>query len=67
MPSAILLDWEKLAIFRVEQGVVQGCSLSPILISVFTNDSLQTVEDAELGIDISSSKRIGGCCLMTIL
>ena len=28
--SAILLEGEKLASFRVEQGVAQGCSLSPI-------------------------------------
>ena len=32
--SAVLLDGEKSASFRVEQGVAQGCSLSPILFSV---------------------------------
>ena len=30
--SAILLEGEKSAIFRVEQGVAQGCSLSPIFV-----------------------------------
>ena len=30
--SAILLEGEKSAAFRVEQGVAQGCSLSPILL-----------------------------------
>ena len=29
--SAILLEGEKSAAFRVEQGVAQGCSVSPIL------------------------------------
>ena len=33
--SAILLEGEKSAAFRVEQGVAQGCSLSLILFSVF--------------------------------
>ena len=33
--SAILLEGEKSAAFRVEQGVAQGSSLSPILFSVF--------------------------------
>ena len=28
--SAILLEGEKSVAFRVEQGVAQGCSLSPI-------------------------------------
>ena len=28
--SAVLLEGEKLASFSVEQGVAQGCSLSPI-------------------------------------
>ena len=35
--SAVLLG-EKSASFSVEQGVVQGCSLSPILFSIFIND-----------------------------
>ena len=29
--SALLLEWEKWKVFNVEQGVAQGCSLSPIL------------------------------------
>ena len=29
--SAVLLEGEKSSTFRVEQGVAQGCSLSPIL------------------------------------
>ena len=57
--STILLEGEKSAAFRVEQGVAQGCSLSPILFSVFINGLLQDVEEAGLGIEISSGKRIG--------
>ena len=48
--SAVLLDGERSASFSVEQGVAQGCSLSPILFSVFINDLLKEVEKAELGI-----------------
>ena len=33
--SAVLLEGEKSDLFNVEQGVAQGCSLSPILFSVF--------------------------------
>ena len=58
--SAILLEGEKSAAFRVEQGVAQGCSLSPILFSVFINGLLKDVEEAELGIEISNGKRMGG-------
>ena len=33
--SAVFLEGEKSAVFRLEEGVAQGCSLSPILFSVF--------------------------------
>ena len=45
--SAVLLGGEKSATFSVEQGVAQGCSLSPILFSVFIN--VKEVEKAKLG------------------
>ena len=59
--SAILLDEEKSAMFRVERGVAQGCSLSPILFSVFINGLLKDVEEAGLGIEIN---RWEECCLL---
>ena len=40
--------------FSVEQGVAQGCSLSPIL---FINDLLKDVAQAEHGIQL---KKVGG-------
>ena len=48
--SAVLLEGEQSAAFNVEQGVAQGCSLSPIPFSVFINGLLKEVEQAELGI-----------------
>ena len=41
--SAILLEGEKSDAFKIEQGMAQGCSLSPILFSVFINDLLKEV------------------------
>ena len=38
--SAVLLEREKSEVFNVEQGVAQGCSLSPTLFSVFINGLL---------------------------
>ena len=58
--SAVLLEGEKSDSFNVEQGVAQGCSLSPILFSVFINDLLKEVKQAELGIQLSSGKTFGG-------
>ena len=58
--SAVLLDGEMSASFSVEQGVAQGCSLSPILFSVFSNDLLKEVEKTELGIHLGEGGRIGG-------
>ena len=36
--SSVLLEGEISDSFNVEQGVAQGCSLSPILFSVFIKD-----------------------------
>ena len=58
--SAVLLEGEKSDSFNVDQGVAQGCSLSPILFSVFINNLLKEVEQAELGIQLSSGKTFGG-------
>ena len=58
--SAVRLEGEKSDLFNVEQGVAQGCSSSPILFSVFTNDLLKEVEQAEIGIQLISSKKVGG-------
>ena len=40
--------------------MAQGCSLSPILFSVFINGLLKEVEQAELGIELSNGAIIGG-------
>ena len=40
-----------------------GCSLSTILILLFINDLLKEVEQAELGIQLSSGKTVVGMLL----
>ena len=51
--SAVLLEGEKSNTIKIEQGVAQGCSLSPILFSVFINDLLKEVDQTGLGIQLS--------------
>ena len=58
--GAVLLEGEKSTTFSLEQGVAQGCSLSPILFSVFIDDLLREVEKADLGIQIGGGKKVGG-------
>ena len=58
--SAVLLEGEKSDTFSLEQGVAQGCSLSPILFSVFINDLVIEVEKAGLGVQLNNGKSIGG-------
>ena len=56
----MLLEGEKSITFTLEEGVVQGCSLSPILFSVFIDDLLREVEKADLGIELGGGKKVGG-------
>ena len=58
--SVVLLEGEKSDTFKIEQGMAQGCSLSPILFSVFVNDLLKVVEQTGLRIQLSSGKIDGG-------
>ena len=53
----VFLEGEKSAEFRLEQGVAQGCSLS---FSLFINDMLKVVQQAKLGVQLSSGKKITG-------
>ena len=58
--SAVFLEGEQSESFMVEQGVAQGCSLSPILFSVFINGLLEEVEQAKLGVELSRGHKLGG-------
>ena len=53
--SAVFLEGEKSGVYRLEQGVAQGRSLS-----FSVHDLLKEVEQAELGVQLSSGKKIGG-------
>ena len=52
--SALCIEGEKSASFSVEQGITQGSSLSPI----FINDLLKEIEKANLGMQLSSGKKV---------
>ena len=63
----MLLEGEKSTTFTLEQGVAQGCSLSPILFSVFIDDLLREVEKADLlGYSLGVVRRWEGCSLLMI-
>ena len=57
--SAVLLESEKSSTFSVEQGVPQGCSLSPILFSVFISDLLEEIDRAQIGIQLKNGNKVG--------
>ena len=57
---AVLLKGERSSTFSVEQGVAQGCSLSPILLSVFISDLLDKIDRAQIGIQLKSGNKVGG-------
>ena len=58
----VLFYWrgKKSKPFDISQGVAQGCSLSPILFSIFINQLLDEVEKAGLGIIIKNDVKVGG-------
>ena len=58
--SAVLLEGEKSKQFHISQGVAQGCSMSPILFSIFINQLLDEVEKAGFGITIKNDVKVGG-------
>ena len=55
--SAVFLEGEESVVVRPEQGAAQGWSLS---FSAFINNLLKEVEQAELGVQLSSGKKIEG-------
>ena len=62
----MLLEGEKSTTISLEQGVAQGCSLSPILFSVFIDDLLREVERLTLGYSLGVVRRWEGCSLLMI-
>ena len=58
--SAFLLEGEKSPTFSIEQGVVQNCSLSLILFSIFISDLIDEIDRAQIGIQLKSGNKVGG-------
>ena len=56
---AVQFSWKEKSqiLFGLEQGVAKGCSLSPILFSVFITNLLVDVQEAGIGIQLNS---VGG-------
>ena len=57
--SKVLLEGEKFSTFSVEQRVAQGCSLFPILFSVFISDLPEEIDRAQIGIQLKSGNEVG--------
>ena len=55
--SAVLLEAE---ISDMGQGVAQGCSMLPILLSNLINQLLDEVKKAVIGINIKKDVQVGG-------
>ena len=58
--SAVLLEGDISEPFNIGQGVAQGCSMSPILFSIFINPLLDVVEKAGIGITVKKDVKVGG-------
>ncbi|CAB1106679.1 unnamed protein product [Ectocarpus sp. CCAP 1310/34] len=54
--SAVMLDGELSKFFDIEQGVPQGCTLSPTLFQVFINDLLEVVEAVRKGVKVGGTE-----------
>ncbi|CAN0253682.1 unnamed protein product [Ectocarpus fasciculatus] len=57
--SADMLDGELSKFFNIEQGVPQGCTLSPTLFKVFINDLLNVVEAVGQGVVVGETSVSG--------
>ncbi|CAB1097434.1 unnamed protein product [Ectocarpus sp. CCAP 1310/34] len=54
--AAVMLDGELSKFFDIEQGVPQGCTLSPTLFQVFINDLLEVVEAVRKGVKVGDTE-----------
>ena len=54
--SAVMADGELSKFFDIEQGVPQGCTLSPTLLEGFFNDLLEVVEAVRKGVKVGDTE-----------